>query len=49
MAKTASTWWAISEAALLGMLREVAEGADPDLVYAEHFANSEAEQVDGDA
>lgn len=34
-------WWVIAGEDLLGMLREVAAGADPDLVYAEHYANSE--------
>ena len=33
-------YWAISGEALLDMLREVAAGADPDIVYAEHYANS---------
>lgn len=34
-------WWAISGASLMSMLREVQQGGDPDLVYAEHYANSE--------
>lgn len=34
-------WWAIAGEDLLAMLREVAAGADPDLVYAEHYANSD--------
>jgi hypothetical protein len=34
-------WWVIEDEALLGMLREVQEGADPDIVFAEHYANSE--------
>lgn len=37
---TALGWWTISGDDLLAMLREVADGADPDLVYAEHYANS---------
>lgn len=32
-------WWAISGEDLLEMLRQVADGADPDLVYAEAYAN----------
>ena len=40
-------WWAISGDALLGMLRRVAEGEDPDIVYAEEYANSEHDQVGG--
>lgn len=29
------------------MLREVAAGADPEIVYMEHYANSEHEGVEG--
>lgn len=36
-------WWAISGEDLMAMLRQVAEGEDPDIVYAEHYANSEVE------
>jgi hypothetical protein len=36
-------WWAIAGDELLTMLREVAAGEDPDVVYAEHYANSEHE------
>ena len=36
-------WWLISGAVLLGALREVAHGADPDVVYAELYANSDLE------
>ena len=36
-------WWVLSGDDLLAMLREVAEGHDPDLVYAEHYANAEIE------
>lgn len=32
-------WWSISGEALLGMLQRVADGEDPDLVYAEEYAN----------
>lgn len=34
-------YWAISEEDILAMLRQVADGADPDAVYAEWYANSE--------
>lgn len=34
-------WWSIRGEALLAMLRRVADGEDPDLVYAEEYANSE--------
>lgn len=36
-------WWTISGEALLDMLRRVQQGADPDLVYAEEYANSDHE------
>jgi hypothetical protein len=39
-------WWCISGEALLDMLREVEQGADPDIVYAEHYANSEHDRPD---
>ena len=35
------SWWVIEDKALLGMLREVHEGADPDIVFTEHYANSD--------
>jgi hypothetical protein len=38
-------WWTISGEALLGLLHRVADGEDPDMVYAEEFANSEHEEV----
>lgn len=41
-------WWTISGEALLDMLREVDAGADPDLVYAEHYANCTVERFGGD-
>ena len=41
-------WWAISGEALLSMLRRVAAGEEPDLVYAEEYANSDHEAVEGD-
>jgi hypothetical protein len=41
-------WWSISGEALLDMLHRVADGEDPDLVYAEEYANSEHEWVEGD-
>jgi hypothetical protein len=40
-------WWSISGEALLDMLRRVAAGERPDLVYAEEYANSDHEQVEG--
>lgn len=36
-------WWAISGEEFLRALRLAHEGADPDLVYAEFYANSEVE------
>lgn len=41
-------WWTISGDDLLAMLRQVANGDDPDLVYAEHYANSEHEHPEGE-
>lgn len=37
-------WWAISGSEFLRALRLVADGSDPDLVYAEFYANSEIER-----
>lgn len=38
-------WWAISGADLIDLLRRTHAGEDPDLVYAEAFANAESEDV----
>lgn len=46
MART--IWWSISGDEILAMLRRVHDGEDPDLVYAEHYANSEHEDHSGD-
>jgi hypothetical protein len=45
---TALGWWAISGEALLAMLRRCADGEDPDLVYAEEYANCEVRGQPGD-
>lgn len=37
-------WWTISGEAVLDALRRCAQGEDPDLVYAEMYANSEVER-----
>lgn len=37
-------WWTISGEDLLALLRRVAAGEDPELVYAEAYANSEIEK-----
>lgn len=37
------TWWIIDGDTLLHMMCRVANGEDPDLVYAEEYANSEHE------
>ena len=34
-------WWAISGDALLTALKQANEGADPDILYAELYANSD--------
>ena len=36
-------WWVISGEALIAMLRRAHNGEDPDLLYAEEYANSEHE------
>ena len=41
-------WWTISGEALIGALRAVRDGADPDLVYAELYANSDLEDFSED-
>lgn len=38
-------WWTISGIALLDSLKRVAGGEDPDLVYAELYANSDHENI----
>lgn len=38
-------WWVIGGAVLLAALRRCAAGEDPDLVYAELYANTETETV----
>lgn len=43
MTTTDLGWWCISGEALLSMLRRVQAGEDPDLVYAEEYANSDHE------
>lgn len=41
-------WWAIHGEDLLNMLRRCHAGEDPDLVYAEEYANSDHEYMGGD-
>lgn len=38
-------WWVVSGENLLAMLRRAANGEDPDLIYAEEYANSEHERL----
>lgn len=38
---TKRTWWHISDTDIMTMLHRVADGEDPDMVYAEFYANSE--------
>ncbi len=40
-------WHVISGEDLLGLLRRAAAGEDPDLLYAEAWANADHQQVDG--
>jgi hypothetical protein len=39
-------WHVISGQDLLAMLRRVAAGEDPDLVYIEEYVNADVEKVD---
>lgn len=39
------SWWAISGDTLMDMLRRAHAGEDPDLLYAEHYANADHEDV----
>lgn len=41
-------WHVMPGELLLNALRRVAKGEDPDLVFAELWANADHEQVDGD-
>lgn len=41
-------WWAIAGEAFLEALRRAHAGEDPDLIYAEYYANSDHEHVEGD-
>lgn len=41
-------WWCVAESDLMNMLNAVAAGEDPDLVYAEAFANSHVETAEED-
>lgn len=41
-------WWAISGSELLAALRRVSQGEDPDMAYAELYANTSTEEVDAD-
>lgn len=43
--QTCFGWWVISGESLLEALRRCAAGEEPDLVYAELYANSETERV----
>lgn len=45
--ETGLGWHVISGIDLLRMLRRVAEGENPDLVYAEEYANAEHKQIGG--
>jgi hypothetical protein len=41
-------WWTISEEMLLEMLRRAHNGEDPELIYAEQYANADVTHVEGD-
>lgn len=40
------TWWAINGAEFRRALQMVADGEDPDLVYAEFYANTEQDNAE---
>ena len=40
-------WWAIEGEVLLAALRRCAAGEDPDMVYAEMYANSDTVRAEG--
>lgn len=44
---TVSDWWVVNGEALLALLRRAHDGEDPDLLYAEHYTNSDHEVSDG--
>jgi hypothetical protein len=39
-------WWVIKGEALLDALKRAAEGEDPDVLYAEMYANTSTESVE---
>jgi hypothetical protein len=41
-------WWSISEERLLDLLRRAHNGEDPELLYAEQYANADVTHVEGD-
>lgn len=45
LAKRARSVWVITESALLTMLRRVADGESPDVVYAEAYLVAEREPM----
>ena len=48
MSEDAMGWWAISGVALLAALRRAHDGENPDVLYAELYANSDSEDVPGE-
>ena len=41
-------WWCISSESFITALRRAAAGEDPDLVYAEFYANSDHPEVEAE-
>jgi hypothetical protein len=39
-------WWVIEGEFLMSLLRRAHKGEDPDLLYAEAYANSDTEGID---
>lgn len=41
-------WWSISGERLMALLHRAHRGEKPEMIYAEEYANSEHEYVEGD-
>lgn len=44
---SAGAWWVVHEENMLAMMRRCYAGEDPDIVFAEEYANCEHEHVEG--
>lgn len=48
MGKGFDEWWVINGLDLMLMLTQAHEGGDPEMIYLEHYANSEHKDIRGD-